>query len=159
MQDDTRYTVRDISSDCLHILLADDDEDDRMFFTDAVNELSIPTSIQTVNDGEQLMKQLMIRKEHLPDLLFLDLNMPLKNGFECLSAIKAHEKLNSLPVIIYSTSLDHEVVNILYEKGAYHYIRKPGDYSALKKVLMKALTTIQDKNNVQPNRQNFVIQV
>src|SRR5436190_18711527 len=101
----------------ISLLLADDDADDCMFFKEALEELPLNSSLKTVNDGEQLMQLLTAKPDALPDILFLDLNMPRKTGVECLSEIKRNEKLKALTVIIYSTSLNHDVVNLLYEKG------------------------------------------
>ncbi len=120
-------------STTLNLWLADDDADDCMFFKEALDELPLDSSLVTVNNGEELMRALATKSTTLPDVLFLDLNMPRKTGFECLSEIKRNEGLKSIPVIIYSTSLDLAVVNLLYEKGAHHYIRKPGEFSDLKK--------------------------
>ena len=83
-----------------NLLLADDDEDDRIFFNEALQELPIDTSLNTVNDGQQLMNLLTSISTTLPDIIFLDLNMPLKTGYECLKEIKLNEKLKCLPVII-----------------------------------------------------------
>ena len=141
----------------LNLWLADDDEDDCLFFKEALEELPGDSSLVTVNNGEELMLALATRPS--PDVLFLDLNMPRKNGFECLCEIKLNENLRSLPVIIYSTSFDPEVVKLLYEKGAHHYIRKPGEFSALKKVILEALSVIAVKNPVRPAQEKFVIQV
>ena len=141
----------------LNLWLADDDEDDCLFFKEALEELPGDSSLITVNNGEELMRALATRPS--PDVLFLDLNMPRKNGFECLCEIKRHENLRSLPVIIYSTSFDPEIVKLLYEKGAHHYIRKPGEFSALKKVLQEALSVTAVKNPVRPAKEKFVIQV
>src|SRR4051812_38109776 len=110
-----------------NLLLADDDEDDCAFFKEALDELSLPVSLVVVNDGVQLMDYLAANSSNnLPDMLFLDLNMPRKNGHECLKEIKEIEKLHTLPVIIFSTSLDIEIVDLMYKKGATYYIRKPG---------------------------------
>jgi DNA-binding response OmpR family regulator len=65
----------------------------------------------------------------LPVLIFLDLNMPLKNGFDCLKEIKKDDKLKSLPVIIYSTSGEEEVIKLVYKAGALFYIQKPDNFS------------------------------
>ena len=89
----------------LTLWLADDDADDCVFFKEALEELPVNSTLKTVNDGEQLMI-CSIQKEPFPDILFLDLNMPRKKGFECLAEIKRNEKLKSLPVIVYSTSFD-----------------------------------------------------
>ena len=142
-----------------NLLLADDDMDDCMFFKEALGELPVASVLTTVNDGVELMHLLTTKTEFLPDVLFLDLNMPRKTGFDCLSEIKLNEKLKNLPVIIFSTSLDHEMVNLLYEKGADYYIRKPGDFSNLKKVIHEALTITAQKNHIKPEKEKFVIQV
>jgi len=143
----------------IQLLLADDDADDRLFFKDALEELPVNSSLNSVNNGDQLMKLLTNESTTLPDILFLDLNMPRKTGFECLDEIKRNEKLKSLPVIIYSTSLDHKVVNLLYEKGAHRYIRKPGDFDNLKNVIHKAIIAVLQNSKSQPSEENFVIQV
>ena len=142
----------------ISLLLADDDADDCMFFKEALEELPVNSSLKTVNDGEQLMQLLTTKPDALPDILFLDLNMPRKTGVECLSEIKRNEKLKALTVIIYSTSLNHDVVNLLYEKGAQGYIRKPGDFTMLKKVILKAITTPYQNNLEKPSKDKFVIQ-
>src|ERR1035438_3420451 len=119
----------------LKILLADDDIDDCVFFKDALKDLVISTNLTTVHDGEQLMHLLVNETIEFPHVLFLDLNMPRKNGFECLSEIKSSEKLKSLPVIIFSTSFEQEVVNLLYKNGAQYFIRKPSEFPQFKKII------------------------
>ena len=140
-----------------NLLLADDDEDDCNFFKEALEDLSFNTKLTTVNDGVNLMNFLTSNPVSLPDILFLDLNMPRKNGYECLSEIKYNEKLSQLPVIIFSTSFDKEVVNSIYQKGAHYYIQKPGEYSKLKKVIFDVLSQIAKNNFTQPDRMEFVL--
>ena len=137
------------------ILLADDDKDDQLLFKEALEELPVTTHLATVENGEQLMQLLNDGKELLPDILFLDLNMPRKNGFTCLSEIKRTEKLTRLPVIIFTTSYEPEIVNLLYKKGAQYYIRKPNDFEQLKKVIYQVLTLTGQKDISAPSRQNF----
>lgn len=143
--------------DNLNLFLADDDIDDCLFFRDALEELPVSTELTTVHNGEQLMQLLKEKVGELPQVLFLDLNMPRKNGFECLSEIKHDEKLKELPVIIFSTSFEQDVVNLLYKKGGQYYIRKPAEFSQLKKVIHEALILIAKGNNSQPPREDFVI--
>lgn len=142
----------------IRLLLADDDQDDRLFFEEALEELALSVQLTTVADGEQLMQHLEDGNARLPTVLFLDLNMPLKNGFECLIAIKSDEKLKDLPVIIYSTSFDQDTVNLLYDHGAQHYIRKPSEFSQLKKVIHTALTLLAQSFSRQPEKEKFVLQ-
>ena len=153
-----------MSIEQLTILLADDDKDDRLFFKMALDALDISTQLEAVVDGEKLMDHLSENQHQLPDVLFLDLNMPRKNGFECLSEIKLNNTLKQLPVIIFSTSFEQEVVNLLYQNGAHYFMRKPAEFSQLKKIIRQTVTLIsqdilagQAGNISQPIRENFVL--
>lgn len=141
----------------VNLLLADDDTDDRIFFHDALQDLSVKAVLYTVEDGIELMNFLTSEATILPDLLFLDINMPRKNGFECLAEIKTNTKLKELPVIIFSTSLDREVANKFYDHGAHFYIRKPGDFSNLKRLINDALVLTSQQNSIQPSREEFIL--
>jgi CheY-like chemotaxis protein len=140
-----------------NILLADDDIDDCTFFKDALEELPLSATLSIVNDGVQLMNYLSTKSNDLPDVLFLDLNMPRKSGFECLLEIKLIDKFKALPVIVFSTSLNLEVVDLLYQEGAHHYICKPGEYDKLKKVILDAVLLTSQNKLTQPTRDNFLI--
>jgi len=137
------------------VLLADDDKDDRFFFKKALNDITIQTKLITVPNGERLMEYLSENSEKLPDVLFLDLNMPRKNGNECLVEIKGQAKLKNLPVIIYSTSLREEVANILYESGAHYYVQKC-DFVELTKTLQSLFNQLL-KDTKRPARNKFVL--
>lgn len=141
----------------LYILLADDDMDDCFFFKEAIEELRLSIHLTTVHDGEQLMEKLIKSTAKLPDVLFLDLNMPRKNGFECLTEIKNNHKLKQLPVIIFSTSFEQEVINLLFKNGAQYFIRKPAEFSQFKKIIHQSLIHISQKNNSQPTKEDFVL--
>jgi CheY-like chemotaxis protein len=142
--------------DPLKILLADDDRDDRFFFEKALKTLTLPTQFATVIDGEKLMISLLENADNLPDVLFLDLNMPRKNGTECLLEIKSNIKLKELPVIIYSTSLHDAAADLLYNMGAYHYVQKT-DLAALEKVLQYILILMLESKFVRPSREEFIL--
>lgn len=141
----------------LNLLLADDDIDDCTFFEEALKESLVPTNLTAVHDGEEVMQQLLNEKSKLPDVLFLDLNMPRKNGSECLSEIKLNDKLEGLPVIIFSTSMEKEVVDLLYKNGAQYFIHKPVEFQKFKKIIQQTLTLITGENILQPTRENFVL--
>ncbi|MCK9404241.1 MAG: response regulator [Chitinophagaceae bacterium] len=141
----------------MNVLLADDDIDDCLFFKAAVDEFPLPTQLTVVHDGEQLMRLLTNITNELPDILFLDLNMPRKNGFECLSAIKLSKELKRLPVIIFSTSFEQEVVNLLYKNGAQYFIRKPSEFTQFKKIIQHMLMLIAQENISQPTSEKFVL--
>ena len=119
----------------LHIMLADDDEDDRLFFKEAFEEVKIKYDISTFNDGEQLMQYLNEPGNPLPDIIFLDLNMPRKSGMECLKEIRRDDRLKRISVAIYSTSSSEQDIEDTFVAGANVYIKKPNDFNMLKKVL------------------------
>jgi CheY-like chemotaxis protein len=143
----------------LNILLADDDLDDRNFFKDALNALPLKTQLETVNDGDELMKYSSENVHQLPDVLFLDINMPRKNGFECLSEIKLNPDLHALRVIIFSTSYVQEVVNLLYINGAQYFMRKRAEFAQLKRIIQQTVALISKGDATQPSREHFVLTV
>lgn len=141
----------------LNIYLADDDEADCLLFKDALEELPVSANLTTVHDGEQLLDLLSQEGKVLPDVLFLDLNMPRKNGFAALGQIKRDNKLLDLPVIVFSTANDQAKVKMVYRDAAHYYIRKPAKFSELKEVIYKALVLIADGNIKLPKQENFML--
>ena len=152
---ENNFTSEDLA-DQKYILLADDDTDDCMFFANALEELKLPFKLKTVFDGEQLMNFLE-DKDNLPDIIFLDMNMPCKNGFECLVEIRQSERYKMIPVIIISTSLDENIIKLLHENGAFFYIKKPSLFAHLKKLMSMVINLIAAGNYKQPSIEKFVL--
>lgn len=148
-----------MEKDFIHIILADDDEDDRMFFTDAFEELKISTKVQTCNDGVELMNYLNKDDSVLPNVLFLDLNMPMKNGIECLHEIKADKRFDDIIIAIYSTSSSEEHIEETFICGANIYIKKPSDFSELKRVLSYVVTLNWQYHTSGLNKDNFLFRM
>lgn len=148
-----------MTTDYINICLADDDEDDRLFFTDAFDELKINTKVSTFNDGVELMNHLNHCDTILPNILFLDLNMPKKNGVECLLEIKQNEKLNDIAVAIYSTSSSEEHIEETFINGANIYIKKPSDFDTLKKILSEVVTINWQYHTSGLNKDNFLMRM
>jgi CheY-like chemotaxis protein len=142
--------------DPIKILLADDDKHDRYFFNNVLSDLPFNTELNTVQDGAELMDYLNNNSGSLPDVLFLDLNMPRKNGAECLTEIKNNAKLRYLPVIIYSTSLNEDTAGVLHDHGAHFYIRKT-NLEELSTTLQHILTMIVQKKFVPASKENFIL--
>jgi len=140
----------------INILLADDDMDDNLYFARALKSVSFLTKIKIVEDGEKLMSYLEKKKPNFPDILFLDLNMPRKNGFECLTEIKANENIEDFPIIIYSTSLNKSVAEECYEKGAKYYIKK-GEFHDLIKHLELVLEKFVNNNLERVTKDQFAL--
>jgi len=141
----------------INILLADDDKADCLLFKNALGELPVTARLTIVHNGEQVIEELTKKGNEQPDVLFLDLNMPRKNGFATLGAIKRSSELQNLPVIIFSTASDKEMVKIVFKDAAHYYICKPVDFSQLKKVIYEALTLITQKDNPLPLEEDFMI--
>jgi CheY-like chemotaxis protein len=150
-------TLTKMEESILEIVLADDDTDDCIFFRDALDDLKVTVSLTIVNDGEELMQFLLSRSAPTPDAIYLDLNMPRKNGYECLVEIKKDVRLKLLPVIIFSTSQTDEMVDKVYQSGAGYYIRKPAEYKDLKDVIMKSIYLIPGMKDGQAPKENFVV--
>jgi CheY-like chemotaxis protein len=148
-----------MTGEYINICLADDDQDDRLFFTDAFDELKIKTKVSTFNDGVELMNYLNNADSILPNVLFLDLNMPKKNGVECLLEIKKNEKFNDIAVAIYSTSSSEEHIEETFINGANIYIKKPSDFDTLKKILSEVVTINWQYHTSGLNKDNFLMRM
>ena len=148
-----------MNNELLFILLADDDEADRLLFTEAFSELKFKTIVQTVNNGVELMKWLNEKDILLPDLLLLDLNMPLKNGIQCLKEIKSNEKLQDISIAIFSTSNSEKDVAETFRLGANIYIHKPNDYNLLKQLLEKAVIRTYAIQENSLNKDEFLLKL
>ena len=140
----------------LNILLADDDADDCQIFEQALKGFSAVTNLTTVDDGEKLMKYLLNTNE-LPDVVFLDFNMPCKNGLECLKEIKQNKSLKQLPVIMYSTSAEKVIVDLLFENGAHCFIQKLAQFFTFKKTIHQALIFVTQENSSPTTRERFML--
>ena len=143
----------------IHIILADDDEDDRLFFTEAFDELKISTKVNTFNDGVELMDYLNEDNAILPNVLFLDLNMPRKSGKECLNELRSNEKFNNIAIAIYSTSSSEEDIEDTFVDGANIYIKKPNDFTVLKKILLDVVTINWQYHTSGLNKDNFLLRM
>ena len=148
-----------MQSGSLYVLLADDDEDDCLFFRDAFSEMKIKTTVKTVNDGAQLMDYLNNPENRLPNVLFLDINMPRKGGMECLAEIRGSARLKDLSVAMYSTSASEEDIEETFVKGANVYIKKPNDFATLKKVLGEVISINWQYHTSGLNRENFLLRL
>jgi CheY-like chemotaxis protein len=139
------------------ILLADDNEDDRLLFQEAFAEIKIKTLVKTVNDGVELMRHLNETANALPHILFLDINMPRLSGIECLHQIKKLDRLKDIAIAIYSTSTAEEDMEETFVNGANVYIKKPGDFNVLKKILNDVIAINWQYQTSGLNRENFML--
>ncbi len=141
----------------LSVFLADDDADDRLLFEEALMEVSGHVKLITAKNGEQLMDVLEKESPPVPHLIFLDLNMPIKNGFQCLEQIKKDDKYTGIPVVIFSTSCQKESIDEVYNKGADFYICKPDSFQKLKVLLQTVFTKNSQPLVTRPSREEFLL--
>jgi CheY-like chemotaxis protein len=147
-----------MTNEPLQILLADDDENDRILFQDALNEIKINTKLQTVNDGQLLMDHLADHPNNLPTLLFLDLNMPRKNGLECLIELRRIYS-KEITIAIFSSSSNDKDIEETFKHGANIYMTKPNNFNALKESLNRVVVAAFTYQNTFFNKANFLLKV
>ena len=142
------------TNDHIYVLLADDDGDDRLFFEEAIMELQLKVDLRMVKDGMELMNYLHGSGITLPQILFLDLNMPFKNGFQCLEEMRTVKAFDEIIIVLYSTTARPSDIEAGFKKGANLFIHKPNSYSLLKQILYKIL--MMDLQELQRSKENFV---
>jgi CheY-like chemotaxis protein len=120
------------------ILIAEDDEEDVALFKDVLTDLKINVDLEVASNGAVLMKMLE-DAEVSPELIFLDLNMPLKNGLVCLQEIKTNHRLKNIKIIILSTSSHQDQIKAAYQKGCDFYIVKLCNYNDFKNAVAACL--------------------
>jgi DNA-binding NtrC family response regulator len=119
-----------------HILLIDDDHDDCELFGEALHDYDPSLKLSCLNNSEDVIRSL---DEKMPDMVFLDVNMPRKNGYECLKEIRQHDKYTDIPIIMYSNTGRAEDISNAYKTGASIFIQKPSTYQGLVNTLKDVL--------------------
>jgi CheY-like chemotaxis protein len=131
-----------MASSTKHILLIDDDQDDAELFSDAIEELRIDAVVAHFFDGNEGLEKLKRKEISVPDVIFLDVNMPHINGWDCLREIKMIAHLRKIPIVMYSTSsFDRQGVEAK-DIGADAFLTKPGNFHELKAKLSSVLTAL-----------------
>ena len=139
-----------------HIFVADNKDEDHRQFQDVIDDLPYLVYLTKTDNGEDTIK-ILNQLEELPDVIFLDLSIPGKDGFDCLKEIKQSKKLQSLPVIIFWSSIHPGAVDQAYNDGAHLYIRKPTDFLNFKKSVHYVLGVNWKSELSQPPREEFVL--
>ncbi len=137
------------------VVLADDDKDDQEIFTEALNHAEIPADVKTVDNGQELLNHLKDPAEPNPDIIFMDINMPVKNGKQVLAEIKADETLKDIPTVMLSTSENPKDVEETFNAGANLYVRKPYSFRNFVLLLKKIFTLKWAGDLLKPLRKSF----
>jgi CheY-like chemotaxis protein len=118
-------------------MVVDDDSDDRELFAEAVEELFPGAACLTASNGEHALKTLRSESVDLPEYIFLDLNMPIMDGKECLTELKKDESLSQVPVVIFSTSSTKKDIDETTALGAVYFLTKPTSFNKLCDEILK----------------------
>lgn len=138
------------------VYLIDDDEDEYLLFQQAIKELKIDVEVTYINNCGEMLD--LLDKGHIPDLLFLDLNMPQIGGRECVKKIR--EKLkDKLSIIIYSTSKYPPDVEGTHKDGANLYVIKPNSFEGLMKTLKGVFSIDWKQQFYLPSKDKFLFQL
>ena len=129
--------------------LVDDDAEDRAFLVEAISEIAADWKVIEFANGVELMSRLHTETNTLPDLIFLDLRMPMMDGFECLTDIKSNVRLDFIPVAIYSNWYNKEELEKLQTIGANFFLIKPSTFVELKNALGTIIKEIDIYDNSQ----------
>ncbi|MEO6167342.1 MAG: response regulator [Chitinophagales bacterium] len=122
------------------IFLVDDDEDDQLFFKEAIEIINPSLQCEMASNGKIAIEKLK-SITFLPDIIFLDLNMPVMNGIDFLIQIKRENRLSKIPVCIFTTSSILSDKELTKKLGAQFFLTKPNDFHVLRKKLQQILTT------------------
>jgi CheY-like chemotaxis protein len=137
------------------ILIVDDDKEDVLWLTEVIRDIN-PSYLCRFEQDEVAALRFM-KSSPAPDLVFLDLNMPLKNGIECLRDIHNYNLLPGTPIVIYSTAANIKEIDLAYKYGAARYIVKPNNEKQLKCFVEQALSVIDRHLNEKIDKAEFVL--
>lgn len=141
----------------LKIILAEDDKDDQELFMEALSATKVPSEVTTVENGEELVNTLKDPAEPKPDIVFIDINMPVKGGKEALAEIKSDQELKEIPAVMLSTSNHPKDIEETFNKGASLYIQKPSSFSGFILILKKVFVLHWTKALVNPVKNIFFV--
>jgi CheY-like chemotaxis protein len=122
----------------INILLIEDNEGDILLTTEAFEESNLSHNLTVARNGKEALNMLIAsnnREYILPDLILLDINLPLKNGFEVLESVKKNSLTKHIPVVMFSTSSAQKDVNQAYALQASSFICKPSESGKLKNAI------------------------
>lgn len=143
--------------DKLKVILVDDDSDDQMLFKEVFSEIKIGSSLDLFKNGLEFLNHLDKPDTVVPDLIFLDLNMPIMGGIETLEHVRRSHKYSNVPIAIYSTSNQEKDIENTLARGANIYITKPSDYNKLKRTLEDVLKIQWQYSTSHLKFENFVM--
>ena len=125
-----------------NVLMIDDDPDDAAFFSEALSDLGLSTSFRYVGNGQETLTVLLKKENYSPDVIFMDINMPMTNGWECLRDLKSLAEFRSVPIVMYSTLDIEREGSAPADIGATAFMTKPTSFNELKIQLSRLMQTL-----------------
>ncbi|QOG01190.1 response regulator [Flavobacterium sp. MDT1-60] len=151
-------TTKDLKEkEPVKIILAEDDKDDQELFKEALNATKVPSDVITVENGEELVNTLKDESEPKPDIIFIDINMPIKGGKEALAEIKSDQELKEIPAVMLSTSNHPNDIEDTFNKGANLYVQKPNSFTGFILILKKVFFLHWTKALMNPVKNIFFV--
>jgi CheY-like chemotaxis protein len=137
-----------------HVLLAEDDADDVMIFQLAIDKLPFAILLTHAENGDKLITLL---EEMIPDVIFLDINMPCRSGKECIREIRSRKKFDAVPVIMYTGHKHEDYIEETFREGANFYLIKSNSVDELAEKLKNILSINWKKYMYYPTRNDYVL--
>jgi CheY-like chemotaxis protein len=134
--------------------MADDDKDDYLILKEAAEKADEKFQVSYAGNWLELWRFIL---KTLPDVLFLDINMPVKNGIECLQLIRQERKYDNIPILIYSTSVSKSDIDKAYQNGANYFIVKPNAIDDITNIITRLISMGKEALLAVPSREEFVI--
>jgi CheY-like chemotaxis protein len=141
----------------IKIILAEDDKDDQELFMEALEATKVPSEVTTVENGKQLVDTLKDPEEPKPEIVFIDINMPVKGGKQALEEIKSDEELKEIPAVMLSTSNHPNDIEETFNKGANLYVQKPSSFAGFILILKKVFVLHWTKALINPVKNVFFV--
>lgn len=141
----------------LKIILAEDDTEDQEIFIDALGETDVPSEVTTVENGQELLDNLRDESQPNPDMIFIDINMPVKGGMKVLEEIKKDDELRDIPTVMLSTWDHPSYIEDSFDKGADLYVQKPSSFAGFVLVLRKVFLLHWAKALLGPVKSIFFV--
>lgn len=141
----------------LKIILAEDDKDDQELFLDALGEAEVPSEVTTVENGKELLDTLRDESQPNPDMIFIDINMPVKAGMQVLEEIKKDDELRDIPAVMLSTWDHPSYIEDAFDKGADLYVQKPNSFNGFVLILKKVFFLHWTKALLDPVKKLFFV--
>lgn len=141
----------------LKIILAEDDKDDQELFIDALDAADVTSEVVTVENGQQLIDTLKDESQPDPDIIFIDIDMPVKGGKQALEEIKGNKEFRDIPAVMLSTWSHPSDIDETFDKGADLYIQKPNSFAGFVLILKKVFFLHWTRALLDPVKKMFFV--